>query len=217
LKKDEILWLYNNRCKHSHRYIEHLPCLEQEKPSHSPISERIGHLDIESSNLKATYGIVFSYAIKEDGGKVLGRCLRPEEIHKGIYDKNLLKECVEDMRKFDMLTGWYCEKFDIPFLRSRALFYRLDFPLYKEVKVCDVWKIAKYKLCLHSNRLETVCEFYGIPAKTHPMQPRQWVDALSGKKDALDFIWEHNKEDVVSLEQAYNLLINYVGRQTKSI
>jgi uncharacterized protein YprB with RNaseH-like and TPR domain len=209
--------LFNHRCKHYHRYIEHLPCFEEEKPPQNTISEKVGHLDIESSNLKANYGIIFSYAIKDKDGNLFGRSLTPHEIRSGIYDKTLLTECIADMRKFDLLSVFFGEYFDLPTIRTRALYYRLDFPLYKEIKIIDVWKIARKKLNLHSNRLEVICDFYGIPAKTHPMKPDIWVKALSGNQEALSFIWEHNKEDVLSLEAVYNLLINYVGKSNRSI
>ena len=72
LKKDEILWLYNNRCKaHSMRFIEHPGCFSKEKPKCSMIEERVGFLDIEASNLDANWGIVLSFCIKQkDSDKI---------------------------------------------------------------------------------------------------------------------------------------------------
>jgi len=220
LKKSEILWLYSHRCKkHSHRFTEHLPCYETEQPQNSPIYEKLAHLDIETSNLKATFGIVLSYALKLDNSKILGRCLTTNEMRKGIYDRKLLAELIKHINLQDKLTVYFGSdnKFDIPFLRSRCLFYNLPFPLYKDIKVVDVYDIVKRKLCLHRNRLQTVCEFLSIPAKLHPIKSDVWLGALGGNQQALNYIFKHNKEDVISLEAVYHKVINYIGKTNRSI
>ncbi len=190
----------------------------KENPDTSPLKERVGHLDIETTNLKANFAIVISYAIKCEKG-ILGRAITPDEMHKGIYDKNLLADCVKDMKTFDRLVVYWGKdrRFDIPTLRTRCIYYGLDFPLYKDIKVTDMWDAAKNKLNLHSRRLEAVCEFYNIPAKKHPLKPSLWIDVMSGKKKALDWVWEHNKEDVISLEAVYNLLTPYMAKSNTSI
>jgi len=220
LKKDEIVWLYTHRCKHGHRYTEHLPCYEKEKPQiENPIYERIGHLDIEALNLKANFGICFSYAIKEDGGEIIGRSVTPKEMRSGKYDKPLLKELCNELKGFDRITVYYGGdyRYDLPFLRTRCLHYNIPFPLYKDIKVTDVYTIVKKKLCLHRNRLQTVCDFFGIPSKAHPIDYKVWIDAFNGNKKALDYIFEHNKEDVISLEAVYRLLTPYNNRSMASV
>jgi len=87
LKKSEILWLYNHSCKHGHRYTEHIKCYLSEKPDDSPVNQKVAAFDIETSNLKATFGIVFSYAFKQTDGTILGRAVTPKEMNKGILDK----------------------------------------------------------------------------------------------------------------------------------
>lgn len=218
LRKDEILWLYNNYCRHNHRYIEHLSCFEKEKPR-SPINEKIGFLDIEASNLKADFGVVISYCIKEENGDILEGVMKPSEIKKGIYDKNVLKKCVSDMRKFDRLVHYYGGnyRFDIPFIRSRAMLHGLDFPLYKEIKSLDLYTYVKKTLKLHNNRLQTACDFFGIASKEHPMTYDVWMKALSGKKKALDYILEHNREDVISTEKLYHKMLPYINTPNSSI
>ena len=59
LKKQELVWLATHRCRHRHLYIEHYNCYLKEHPDR----EKIGFLDIESSNLDGDYGIMLSYWI----------------------------------------------------------------------------------------------------------------------------------------------------------
>ncbi len=217
--KKEILWLAQNKCKHSHTYLEHPKCLGIDNPPDSPIFERIGHLDIESTNLKANFALIISYAIKIDGGEIIGRAIKPSELRNRTYDRALLEECVADMRKFDRITTYYGGdfRFDIPVLRTRCIHFRLDFPLYKEIKVTDVYSIVKKKINLHRRGLATVCDFFDIPAKNNPLKPAIWTGVMAGHQDAIDYVWEHNKEDVCSLEAVYNLLMPYVNRANTSI
>lgn len=218
LKKNEIIWLNNHHCKrHHHTYLTHPNCIEIDKPNMCPIFEKIGFLDIETSSLQADFSIVLSYCIKELNGEILGRQISFSEINKGIYDKKLLKECIADMRKFDKLIYYYGDRFDIPTLRTRSVFWKLDFPLYKEIKGTDIYPIIKYKFNLHRNRLETACDFFGISCKKHRIKPDIWFKAMAGNKKALDWIFIHNREDVISLEKLYKRVINFSSNNNKSI
>lgn len=214
LKKDEILWMYNHFCKHGHRYVEHIACYEKDRGSLKgcPISkERVGHCDIEATNLHATFGYIFSYCIKEHHGKMLEYCLSPREIRDAVFDKNLMVQFNRDVRQFDRIVVYWGKnyRFDVPFLRTRASKWSVEFPAYKALFVTDMYDVVKSKLRLHSNRLQTVCEFFDIPCKGHRLNPEVWQKAMSGNKKALDFIREHNREDVISLEGLWDKLEPY--------
>jgi uncharacterized protein YprB with RNaseH-like and TPR domain len=203
MKKAEIMEAAMKTCKCGHSYLAHPRCWEREQGQ----LESIGFLDIETSNLKADFGIVFSYAIKHRGSdKIEGRVLTAEEMKKGVYDKKLIQEACEDIRKFDRVVGHYSTRFDLPFLRSRALYYGLDFPVYKEVKHTDTFFMARSRLCISRRRLETICEFLGIPAKGHKLNQKVWLKALGGDDNAFAYIWEHNVEDVISTEAVWEKL-----------
>jgi len=219
LKKDEILWLAKHRCRHHHRYIEHTQCFLEEHPEKCPFYERIGFLDIESAGLNANWDIVISYAIKT-GNKILGRVLTPKEATDwNILDKNLMEEFLKDVRQFDRLVVYWGKdrRHDLPFLRTRALKWGLDFPLYKEIYITDCYDIAKSKLRLHRNRMENVANFLKIPAKGHRLDPEKWQQAKLGNKSALNFVWKHNKEDVETLAKVYDRLVNFVRNSKVSI
>lgn len=208
MKKDEILKLANTKCEHGHTLLSHPQCAE--KAAGIVLEERVGFLDIESSNLKATFGYTFAYAIKVAGkNEILGRTVTRKEILSGVRDKKLIQECVDDMRKFDRIVTYYGGGFDLPFLRTRAIYWDLDFPVLREIFHTDVYQVIKHKFNLHRRSLEVACQTFGIEAKQHPMFPDQWQEALIGTQWALDYIWEHNKEDVESLEKLYNKIIDH--------
>ena len=215
LKKEEIIKRHYWRCVHGHTGLEHPKCYEQ---AHG-VREKIGFLDIEASNTEATFGLVLTYCIKEENGKIYYGKITPEEIKNGTYDRNLLKKCIKDMKRFDRLVYYWGgdNRFDIPFLRSRAVLYNLDFPLYKEIKGLDLYTYIKKKFRFHRNRLETACEFFGIPAKAHPIKFDVWVKALGGNQKALNYILTHNKEDVISLEKLYHKVLPYINIPNTSI
>lgn len=205
MTKKEILERFNFRCFHHHDGFSHHLCYDREKGR----EERLGHLDIEASNLNANFGIVLSYCIKEDGGRIIKRLIEPKHMKSGEFDKYLMIQLCKDIRKFDRLTTWYGDRFDIPYLRTRCLYHNLDFPLYGEVAHTDAWMIARKKLRLHSNRMEVVAKFFGIAAKNHPLIPEIWLRCLSGNRKALNFVLTHNIEDVETLEKVYNKIKDY--------
>jgi len=225
LLKREMQWLYNNRChRHNRRYTEHPNCFHWDKehnklPQTCPMTERVGFLDIEASNLKADFGYIISYCIKKENGKILEYILSPKEIRNYHFDKHLIEKLCNDIIKFDRIIVYWGKnwRFDIPFVRSRAIFWNVDFPGYKELYVTDVWNDVKSKLCLHRSRLADACNFLDIPAKTHPLKPMIWMKALAGDKKSLKYILQHNREDVISLEKVWRVLEKYDNLGKSSI
>jgi len=215
LKKDELVWLGTHKCKHSHTYLEHYSCFLEESPSKA----KIGFLDIEASNLKANFGIILCYCIKVAGeDKIYESCITKEEATQAAFpDKRLVQQLIKDMEQFDLLYGFYSTKFDLPFIRTRAISNGLDFPLFGSIKHKDVYYIVKNKFSLHSNRLEVACnELVGSSDKTH-FDGNIWRTAVQGRKESLQYILEHCRADVCDLEKLTNKVLDYAYPQVKSI
>jgi len=184
-----------------------------------PVFERVGHLDIECTGLNANFDYIISYAIKVER-KIRGRVLTKREVlNPDILDKNLLKEFYQDIQDLDRITVYWGKdrRHDLPFLRTRALKWGVDFPLYRDIYLTDVYDIVKGKLRLHANRLENVANFLKIPCKQHKLDPEIWQRAKLGDKKALNHIWLHNKEDVITLEKVYDKLRGFVRESKTSI
>jgi len=221
LKKDEIIWMFEHKCKHGHNFLEHPKCYENEKPSSSPINEKIGYLDIETTGLNANWDYIISYAILEnDSGKIYGRVAkRNETLNADVLDKNLMKEFVLDIRKFDKVIVYWGKdrRHDIPFLRTRALKWKENFPMYGEVKLLDAYDIVRNKLSLHRRRLENIATFLKIPSKGHRLDSEMWQKAKLGNEKALDYVWLHNKEDVITLKEVWEIVEKFTASRKTSI
>jgi len=221
LKKDEIIWMFEHKCKHGHNFLEHPKCYENEKPSSSPINEKIGYLDIETTGLNANWDYIISYAILEnDSGKIYGRVAkRNETLNADVLDKNLMKEFVLDIRKFDKVIVYWGKdrRHDIPFLRTRALKWKENFPMYGEVKLLDAYDIVRNKLSLHRRRLENIATFLKIPSKGHRLDSEMWQKAKLGNKKALDYVWLHNNEDVITLKKVWEIVEKFTASRKTSI
>ena len=204
----ELRWMASHNCPHGHKFIEHPRCYEKHIAGTIP-PERIGFLDIETSNLSADFGIMLSYAVKEHNGKVFSGLIKPQELNTPDQDKRLVTELVDIMEKFDRVVTFYGRKFDIPYIRTRALSHGVYFPGFGSLKHTDLYYWAKFKMKLHSNRLAVVAPFLNIPAKGHVLDGNTWTRALAGHQKSLDYILIHNIEDVISTEQLFERLLPF--------
>ena len=217
LKKSEIEWLATHNCKHRHDYLTHYACFLSESPADSPVKEKVGYLDIESTGLKGNWDYMLCWCIKEAGGKILGRHLTKQEITHYKFDKDLTKELITTINQFDRIITYYGIRFDVPFIKTRAEKWGLDFPAYRDLWQTDVYFIAKANLLLHSTRLMHVCDLLGIPSKEHKLVPDIWMKAKSGHIPSLQWIFTHCQEDVTSLEMAHERLKKYTLPKKVSI
>lgn len=207
------------KCIHRHSGLSHPQCFNQSRGQ----EERIGFADIEASNLNATFGICYAYCIKAQGGELISRVISLDDLHRGIFDKILLKQFCEDAGGFTRLIWHYGvdRKFDLPFLRTRAVKFGLDFPEWKSLWVSDTHPILRNKFKLHSNRLETACNFFGIPCKQHKLNSDVWLEMITGNKKrmsaSLRYIQTHCEEDVRSLEALWLKIAPYTRLAKTSI
>jgi len=206
LKKSEIIWLATHSCQHRHTYLEHYGCYKGHQ-------ERLGFFDIESSNLVADFGIMLSYAIKDGSSdKIYSSVLTPQDIKKaqfGNEDKQLVTQCLEDLAQFDRIVTYYGSRFDVPFLRARAISVGLDFPNYGTQKHTDLYFIIRGRVALSSKRLENACRvLLGETNKTR-IESKYWRGGVRGDEKSLAYILNHNKKDVIDLEKLYRKMINF--------
>ena len=167
---------------------------------------RILSWDLECSNLAADFGIILCCGTKEVG---VGR---PNVISILDYldetkdliraEKCMLIDVSARLLDCDVWLTHFGSWFDIPFVNSRLLYHRLPVlpPSFAHV---DTWKIAKNRLKLRNNRLNTVSEFLKTKAEKNAIKPEQWIRALGGHAPSMRYIVEHCRRDVVVLEQSY--------------
>jgi uncharacterized protein YprB with RNaseH-like and TPR domain len=181
------------------------------------MNPKIGYFDIEAGGLKANFDYMLTYAIKTRN---------KEEYHTGIiqkkniqnytFDKDLLKQLIKDLYKYDIIMTYYGTRYDIPFIRTRAMSWNLDFPVFGEVKHKDVYYMVRNKMCLHKNSLESACAILNIPGKNH-IKGNYWMRAIVGDSKALDYVMSHNLKDVRILEKLHKRLEVFVKPTVKSL
>lgn len=113
--------------------------------------------------------------------------------------------------------GSHNSRFDIPYVRTKALFHDIPFPAFRDLYHTDLLYTSRAKLRLSSNRLEAVCEYFEIPAKHHKMTPKLNNDLQAGKQYALDDVLEHCREDVWSTNQVFIKLFEHTMLHKRSI
>ena len=203
------------KCEHRHSGLEHPICYQKSMP------QRIGYLDIETSNLKADFGVIYSWCIKYRGlNKFEGYVLKKNDYTILERDKEATRSLIIALGQFTTIVTYYGGnyQFDMPFLRTRALKYDFQFPPYKSLRHIDLYQQVRGKLKLHSNRLESVSEFLHLEPRKSKIDTDIWNRAnLAYDKEALAYIWEHNKIDTILLEKLHEKIEPYMAYSNRSI
>lgn len=205
LAKPKIVEMAKWKCEHGHTGLEHYSCWLK----HNPGEETIGFLDIETTNLKADFGIILSFAIADDAtSNVVSRVITKQDL-RTCLDAKVITTCIKEMRKYDRIVGYYSTKFDIPFIRTRAISLGLEFPQYGEIIHNDLYYTVRNKLNISSNRLDNACRtVFGATEKTR-IDADHWIKALMGDAEALAYIQDHNIRDVQETKRLYHALETY--------
>lgn len=217
MTKREMQNRFNFRCKHRHNGWVHPACYEKAKG----IAERIGMLDIETSNLKADFGVMLSWCLKPFGTKeIKWGLISKADVGKETYDKRIVQELTDTVWDFDRLVTHYGTHFDLGFWRTRAIRWGVDknFPKYGEMYHTDVWKISRSKLCISRNRQDSIARAIKTPDIKTRIHPDIWLKVqMTQNAEALKYILDHNKKDVVQLEANFKKLEPYVRLSKTSI
>jgi DNA polymerase elongation subunit (family B) len=159
--------------------------------------------DLETTNLNANFGYLLCTGYKELGdkkAKVISISDFPSFKSDPTNDKFLVEEFRKVLAEADVTLGWYSSRFDVPYMSSRLLYHGLD--VLPPTPHIDLWRTARYKLRLNSNRLASVAAFLDLEEKT-PLTGPIWIKAAAGDKKSIEYVKEHCLQDVEVLEQAY--------------
>ena len=159
-------------------------------------------LDIETTDLEADRGVVLCacYESSEKPGVV--QTLRNDDVNwrdwkRGVRgnDRQIVRLINQLIRRHDVIVAHNGAKFDLPFLRTRALRWGLR-PLM-EPKIVDPLQIAWRKLKLRSNRLGSISDHLGIKDRKTPLDMSVWADAtLNGTRRSMNLIVKHCIADI---------------------
>jgi uncharacterized protein YprB with RNaseH-like and TPR domain len=206
------------RCKHRHTIEEHPSCFAQNlidekkyvketgKPWYTFPGYKIGYLDIETSDLSADRGYMLTWCLKEKGGKIYYDSITKDEIFNLQLDKRIVESLVNRLKNYKIIVTYYGTNFDIPFSRTRAMIWNIEFPPYGDIFTWDLYYTVKSKLALGRNSLDRACEMLGIKGKTH-LDVKVWQNASLGEENSLKKVLTHNRFDVIILEKLHDRLV----------
>jgi len=135
--------------------------------------------------------------------------LGEDQVYNLSWDKNqddkfLIEQFIEVLNEADLIVAHNGDRFDLKWLKTRALFHRL--PMLPNYKQFDTLKVAKSKLLFNSNRLDYIAKFLGHEGKNSTTIDL-WMDIMFKKcKVAMNTMLEYCDEDVRQLEKVYQEL-----------
>lgn len=122
-----------------------------------------------------------------------------------IDDYDLTVELLELLDRSDYVIAHNGKKFDIPFIKARALVHGLTPP--SPFKVIDTLEIARKEFLFTRNTLENLAQELKLPDKklSHSKYSgaKLWVECLKGNEDAWQEMLTYNQMDVKVLEEVY--------------
>jgi DNA polymerase elongation subunit (family B) len=132
-----------------------------------------------------------------------------KQVHSLSWDKNqsdkkLLQEFIKVANQADELVGHNGDKFDLPWVRTRCLYHRIElFPKYVTI---DTLKLSRRQFRFNSNRLDYIASFLGIGKKIKT-DFNLWKDIVLNKCDkSMAKMIDYCKQDVKLLEQVHKEL-----------
>jgi len=160
---------------------------------------KILYFDIETTDLSAAFGevLMMGYRWHDD----------PTVHLLSIYDfpnwdkppiekrdKPLVEAISNIISEADVLVGHYSTGFDHRFIQTRCLFHGLP-PIPDTIHI-DTWKIAKYQLRLHSNKLETLAKALDCKERKGSLPLHIWRRSKAHDLEALKMMTDYCKQDV---------------------
>lgn len=136
-----------------------------------------------------------------------------DKVHHLIWndgnDYELVKEFSKILFKADEVVAHFGDKFDIPWLRGRALYHRIPFPTY--LKSLDTKQKAYSHFKLNSNSLDYLAKYLKVGGKIEDGGWQNWVDVVLHKKEeALKIMVDYCDNDVIILEDVFNVMQSYI-------
>lgn len=159
------------------------------------------NINLSQSNILVEGGWILCACYKwlgEDDTYFIG--LTPEEIEYQD-DTNIVATLYSLFEQADAVVAHNAKKFDYKVLQTRSLFN--GFGALPSVKVLDTLQMAKSKLKLPSNRLDSIGEYFGLGRKIDTGGITLWKEVQSGDEEAMQKMIEYCKQDVKLLEEVY--------------
>lgn len=183
---------------------------------------RIKVLDIETSAAivacfqRYDINLTENHIIKE-GGRILCASVKnlgqseirchyalPEEI-KANTDDSVVIELYKELQDVDVVVIHNGKKFDKKMIQTRGL--ALGLGMLPNFVVIDTLEIAKRKLRLPSNKLDSIGSYFNLGRKVVNTGIDLWIRVQQGDQDAMQEMMDYCDGDVLLLEDVFLMLM----------
>lgn len=125
----------------------------------------------------------------------------PEYEPDKINDEQLIRYAWNVLDKADIVIGHHSNKFDLPKLNSRFVYYGLNAPSHYES--VDTKAQASRHFKFDSNSLNNLGQYLGVGQKIVNGGFDLWLRCIAGDAKAWKLMKEYNAQDVQLLEEVY--------------
>lgn len=180
---------------------------------------RVATFDIETTSFKADFGYILCgcfYDMAER--KFYSHRLDETDSYKNrtaakecwqTIDKELCTNLLETYKQFDVIIHYNGRGFDNPFVNTKLTKYRMA--LLPPKKQVDLYQVARWRMKLGSNRLDSLCRFLGIGDNFNDGHAwENWQMAANGLKEGFDKVEYHCKRDVAKLAAAARRMRSHI-------
>lgn len=124
--------------------------------------------------------------------------------------ETMLEAAWELFDEADIVCHYNGTKFDVPTLNKEFVLEGLTPPSpYRQI---DLLRIVRSQFRFASNKLDYVCQQLGVGAKADHKGLAMWTGVLHGDPREQRAMAKYNKQDVVILEDLYNVLLPWLQR-----
>ena len=125
-------------------------------------------------------------------------------------DKALLKKFFKDLEKAKMVIAHNGDRFDIKWIKTRALFHGLK-PI-TNIHSIDTLKLARSNFNFNSNKLDYIVKYLDLGGKVATGGMKLWDDVFNGCPKALEKMGKYCDNDVIILEKLFLKILPYVDK-----
>ena len=167
--------------------------------------------DLETSSLKANFGVVLCGVVKPIGGEF--RVFRLDNFtDKWSNDSPLVETLINELSSPLVLVAHNGVRFDRPFLNARATRWDIP-PLTPRGRIIDPVVLARKHFAMSWNGLESLSVFLQTEHRKSPVDGELWLRAILDHDElALDEIVAHCINDVLVLEEVVTKLQPFIGK-----
>lgn len=123
-------------------------------------------------------------------------------------DESVVKKLVNLCNEADVIVAHNAQRFDLPWLRARAMYYGIT--LDHNLQVFDTLKKTRGLLGLNSYKLDYLGKFFVADKKVETGGFGLWLGCMAGCKNSMAKMKKYCEQDVALLRKYYLELIHYV-------